>query len=87
MAVQTPTELVQRKCKPCEGGVEPYLPEEAKQQLQQLSGWRITHDGQRIRKDRKVKNFMGGIRFFNECGACGGRGPSSGLYILKDTET
>ena len=67
MAVQSPAELVQKKCKPCEGGVEPYSPEEAKQQLKQLEGWRLTHDGQRIRKDWKVKNFMAGMKFFNRC--------------------
>ena len=27
----------------------------------------MTHDGQRIRKDWKVKNFMAGIEFFNRC--------------------
>ena len=29
MAVQSPDELVQKKCKPCEGGVVPYSAEEA----------------------------------------------------------
>ncbi len=67
MAVQTPSELVQKKCKPCEGGVQPYSPEESKAQLAQLDGWRITHDGQRIRKDWTVKNFMAAMRFFNDC--------------------
>ncbi|HEX5472473.1 MAG TPA: 4a-hydroxytetrahydrobiopterin dehydratase [Lacipirellulaceae bacterium] len=67
MAVQTPTELVQKKCKPCEGGVEPYSVDEAKQQLSQLRGWRLTHDGQRIRKDWTVKDFLAGIEFFNRC--------------------
>ena len=65
MTVQSPSELVQKKCKPCEGGVEPYSAEEAREQLKQLDGWRLTHDGQRIRKDWKVKNFMAGIDFFN----------------------
>src|SRR4051794_19755523 len=60
MAVQTTSELVHKKCKPCEGGVKPYSPEEAREQLKQLTGWRMTHDGQRIRKEWKVKNFMAG---------------------------
>ena len=34
-------------------------------QLEKLSGWRLTHDGQRIRKDWVVKNFMAGMEFFN----------------------
>jgi 4a-hydroxytetrahydrobiopterin dehydratase len=67
MTAQSPEQLVQKKCKPCEGGVAPYSPEEAREQLQQLTGWRITNNGQRIRKDWKVKNFMAGIKFFNLC--------------------
>ena len=67
MAVQSTAELVQKKCAPCEGGVKPYSPDEAKSQLRQLDGWRLTHDGQRIRKDWKVKNFMAGLDFFNRC--------------------
>jgi 4a-hydroxytetrahydrobiopterin dehydratase len=67
MATQSPAELVQKKCKPCEGGVPRYSTEEAAEQLKQLTGWRLTHDGQRIRKDWKVKDFMSGLRFFNRC--------------------
>ena len=51
MAVQSPAELRQKKCLPCEGGVDPYNPEQAREQLKILDGWRLTHDGQRIRKD------------------------------------
>jgi 4a-hydroxytetrahydrobiopterin dehydratase len=67
MAVQSPAELVKKKCAPCEGGVAPYSPEDAKSQLKQLHGWSITADGKRIRKQWKVKNFMAGIDFFNRC--------------------
>jgi 4a-hydroxytetrahydrobiopterin dehydratase len=67
MTVQSPAELAQKKCLPCEGGVDPYPLEEAKQQLKQLSGWHLTHDGQRICKNWKVKDFMAGIEFFNRC--------------------
>jgi 4a-hydroxytetrahydrobiopterin dehydratase len=65
MATQTSEELVQKKCKPCEGGVDPFPLEEAKTQLAELDGWYLTHDGQRIRKDWVVKNFMAGMKFFN----------------------
>lgn len=65
MEIQAANELVTKKCKPCEGGVEPASLEEAYQQLTRLSGWRITHDGKRIRKDWTVKNFLAGLDFFN----------------------
>jgi 4a-hydroxytetrahydrobiopterin dehydratase len=65
MPTQTAEQLTQKKCKPCEGGVERYSADEAAAQLAKLSGWRLTHDGTRIRKDWVVKHFMAGIDLFN----------------------
>lgn len=67
MSAQSPAELRQKKCLPCEGGVDPYPADQARAQLAKLEGWYLTHDGQRIRKDWKVKNFMAGMAFFNRC--------------------
>jgi 4a-hydroxytetrahydrobiopterin dehydratase len=67
MTAQSPTELVKKKCLPCEGGVRPYSVDEAREQLQQLEGWKLTHDGRRIRKDWLVKDFIAGIEFFSRC--------------------
>ncbi|MEQ8838800.1 MAG: 4a-hydroxytetrahydrobiopterin dehydratase [Lacipirellulaceae bacterium] len=64
---QTPEELTQKKCLPCEGGVRPYTLEESKAQRESLTGWELTHEGQRIRKKWTVKNFMAGMDFFNKC--------------------
>ena len=66
MSDQTPEPLQSRRCVPCEGGVPRLSPDEAKAFLGQLSGWTITADGQRIRKEWTVKHFMAGIRFFNK---------------------
>ncbi len=66
MQIQTSEQLVAKKCKPCEGGVDPFPLDEAKEQLNKLNGWRLTHDGQRIRKDWTVKNFMAGMSFFDK---------------------
>ena len=52
------------RAKAASSRIRPTRPEE---QLKQLNGWRLTHDGQRIRKDWKVKNFMAGMEFFNRC--------------------
>ena len=65
MQTQTDEQLVTKKCVPCEGGVPKYSWNEAEEQLKSLDGWKLTHDGQRIRKDWVVKNFMAGIDFFN----------------------
>jgi 4a-hydroxytetrahydrobiopterin dehydratase len=66
MQIQSPQQLVAKKCLPCEGGVDACSLDEANRQLSQLDGWRLTHDGQRIRKDWKLKNFLAGMRFFAE---------------------
>ena len=58
-------ELTNKKCKPCEGGVEACPLPQAEAQLQQLPGWYLTHEGQRIRRDWTVKNFLAGLDFFN----------------------
>jgi len=66
MQVQSAEQLVTKKCLPCEGGVEAYSIDEARSQLERLAGWSLTHDGQRIRKDWTVKNFMAGMEFLNQ---------------------
>lgn len=67
MKVQTSIELTRKKCLPCERGVEPCPLDDANRQLEQLAGWILTHDGQRICKDWKVKNFLAGMSFFQAC--------------------
>jgi 4a-hydroxytetrahydrobiopterin dehydratase len=65
MSAQTLEQLRASKCVPCEGGVPRLTKIEAEEQLVKLAGWIITADGQRIRKEWVVKNFMAGMRFFN----------------------
>ena len=62
--MQTEEDLSRKRCKPCEGGVEPYTLDESQRQLAKLKGWRLTHDNKRIRKDWTVKNFLAGMKFF-----------------------
>ena len=64
MPAQTTEQLVAKKCLPCEGGVAPCSLEEARAQVSKLSGWKLTTDHQRIRKDWTVTNFMAGMNFF-----------------------
>jgi 4a-hydroxytetrahydrobiopterin dehydratase len=66
MKIQTVSQLASKKCKPCEGGVEPFWPQEAQKQLEKLPGWSLSKDGQRIRKDWAVKDFLTAIKFFQE---------------------
>jgi len=64
MSANLANELVQKKCKPCEGGVPPVSQAEAKRLLQVLPGWKLTADGKAIRKEWRVKDFLTAIDFF-----------------------
>ncbi len=66
MEILTADQLTRKKCVPCEGGVPRLTHEEAEAFLKNLSGWTLTPDGQRIRKEWRVKNFMAGMGFFNK---------------------
>ncbi len=65
MPAQTIEPLLSKKCRPCEGGIEKFTPEEAADNLRALSGWRVSQDGLRLEKEWLVKNFKAGIDFIN----------------------
>ena len=62
----TASELALKKCKPCEGGVDPVSPQDAAEQIKNLAGWTLSADSKKIRKEWVVKNFMAAINFFND---------------------
>lgn len=66
MPTQTIEQLRAKKCVPCEGGVPRLTPAEAEEQQSKLKGWEVVHNGERIRKEWILKNFMAAIRFFNK---------------------
>lgn len=65
MTAQTLDQLRAKRCLPCEGGVPKLTHDEVHAQLEKLSGWSVTSDGKRIRKNWTVKNFMAGLQFFD----------------------
>lgn len=68
MAVETAQELISKRCKPCEGGVEPIAPEDARAQAAKLEGWSVTENGKAIRKRWKMRNFVAALEFFRSVG-------------------
>jgi 4a-hydroxytetrahydrobiopterin dehydratase len=66
MQAQTAAELQNKKCVPCEGGVEACSLASAEAQVAKLPGWKLTHDGKRIRKDWTMKDFPAAIEFFSK---------------------
>ena len=61
--------LIVKKCVPCEGGVPPVSRADTEERLADLSGWRLTDDGIRIRRGWEVKNFLAALEFFNQVAA------------------
>jgi len=69
MQVQSAEQLTKKKCEPCEGGVDACDLNTARLQLKGLTGWKLTHEGKRIRKDWTVQNFLAGMDFLNKVAA------------------
>ena len=60
------TELAEKHCVPCEGGISPLTREEADRYLKKLApDWALTGDAKEIRKDFKFKGFQGTMFFVN----------------------
>lgn len=57
------TDLARKRCVPCEGGVAPYTPEQARAMLAQLKGWIL--EGDRLVKLYPFKNYYQTMAFVN----------------------
>lgn len=57
-------ELCTKRCVPCEGDVPILTREQVQSHLTALPAWKLTPDGQRIRHEWRVKDFLEGLRFF-----------------------
>jgi len=59
-------ELTAKKCVPCEGGVPPLTPAEAKRLRKQLhKDWRIADDSKSLMRSLKFKDFYRTMSFVN----------------------
>jgi 4a-hydroxytetrahydrobiopterin dehydratase len=56
-------DLTSRKCKPCEGGVDPLKPAEVENLLKELDGWKV--DNGAIAKTYSFKNHYQVLAFVN----------------------
>lgn len=60
------SDLTQKKCVPCEGGVAPLSREQAQAMMRQLSAqWTLAEDGGSIRSEWKFRNFYHTMSFVN----------------------
>ncbi|MBI1346868.1 pterin-4-alpha-carbinolamine dehydratase [bacterium] len=68
MPTATLCELQAKRCVPCEGGVPKLTLDEAQALLHSVSGWELTHNGERIRKAWVVRQFRDALAFFQRVG-------------------
>lgn len=60
------SELTARRCVPCEGGLQPMTPPEAREMLGQLhEDWALNEDATEIRRDFRFKGFNRTMGFVN----------------------
>ncbi len=60
------SELTEKRCKPCEGGVPALTRGEAQDLMGELaSGWRLAEDAKSIRREFRFKDFYRTMSFVN----------------------
>lgn len=59
------SDLVEKRCVPCEGGVAPLPPERVRTLLAQVPGWQLTEGKQEIRRDFRMDDFHQVMAFVN----------------------
>lgn len=60
------TDLTQKKCKPCEGGVNPLSRPEAQQYMMKLApDWKLADDATHIRREFHFRDFYRTMSFVN----------------------
>ena len=60
------SQLATRSCKPCEGGVTPLTPVQARELLAQLAGgWALSEDAHALRREFRFRDFYRTMSFVN----------------------
>lgn len=63
------TELTQKTCTPCRGGVPPLAEAEAHRYLKDTPGWALLEHGKRIERTFRFKNFRQALDLVDRVGA------------------
>jgi 4a-hydroxytetrahydrobiopterin dehydratase len=59
-------DLSEKKCKPCEGGIDPLNREQAAELMKQLQAeWCLSEDGKSLHREWKFRNFFHTMSFVN----------------------
>jgi 4a-hydroxytetrahydrobiopterin dehydratase len=61
--------LTQQTCVPCQGGIPPLTPEEARGFLDQVPGWKLNDASDRLYRKFPFDDFVAALAFVNKVGA------------------
>ena len=60
------SQLTEKKCVPCEGGIDPLSRAQAEELLEQLApGWTLSDDAKSLHREWKFRNFYHTMSFVN----------------------
>ena len=59
-------DLVNRRCKPCEGKTSPLARDEAQGYLAQVNAWQLSDDAKSISRDLLCANFVAAVGVINQ---------------------
>jgi 4a-hydroxytetrahydrobiopterin dehydratase len=62
------SDLTQKVCVACEGGIPPLSREESEKLMDELNNWTLRKDAKQVSKDFKFKNFAEALTFANQVG-------------------
>lgn len=62
------SDLIQKKCVPCEGGTTPLSGNELQYYLRMVSGWQLDTTQTKIVKQYQWPDFAGALNFVNQAG-------------------
>ena len=63
-----PNDLTNKVCIPCQGGIPPLTPEEAKSLLLSVEGWTLRKVAKRLYRSFKFDDFQMALDFVNKVG-------------------
>ncbi len=63
------TQLAEKRCTPCRGGIPPLTPEEARALQTQAAQWALLDDAKRIERTYRFRNFREAFGFVEQAAA------------------
>ena len=63
------TDLAKKTCTPCQGGMPPLEPDEARRLLAGVPGWELAADARKIQRDYRFADFKEALAFVDHVGA------------------